>query len=137
MEQSSELKAVLLSFYEALTTGDIGFIKNITSRRDGVLMIGTDPNEWWADYETIIRVNEAQINEMGGIPVEAGDPQAYSEGDVGWVADQGKFKLPDGSEIPLRVTGVFLKENGDWKLVQIHASIGVSNEDAFGQELTQ
>lgn len=132
MEQSSELKAVLLSFYEALTTGDIGFIKNITSRRDGVLMIGTDPNEWWADYETIIRINEAQIKEMGGIPIEAGDPQAFSQGSVGWVADQAKVKLPDGSEVPFRLTGVLHKENGEWKMIQWHVSIGVPNEEAFG-----
>ena len=137
MEKSPELKALLLSLYDAFTEGDTDFIKNVTSRREGVLMIGTDPNEWWANYETIIRVNASQMEEMGGIPLEAGDPQAFVEGNVGWVADQGKFKLPDGKEIPLRLTGVFLKENGDWKLVQMHASIGVPNEKAFGQDLPQ
>jgi len=137
MQKSSELKALLLNFYEACTNGDTSFIKEITSRRDGALMIGTDPDEWWADYDTIIRVNEAQMQEMGGIPIEAGEPEAYTEGTVGWVADQAKFKLPDGTEIPLRLTGVFLKESGDWKVVQMHASIGVPNEEAFGQDLTQ
>jgi hypothetical protein len=132
MEKSSELKALLMSFYEALTQADIEFIKNFTSRRDGVLMIGTDPNEWWADYETIIRENEAEIKEMGGIPIEAGDPQAFSQGSVGWVADQAKVKLPDGSEVPFRLTGVLHKENGEWKMIQWHVSIGVPNEEAFG-----
>jgi hypothetical protein len=135
MEKSPELEALLMSFYEALTEGDISYIKNITSRRDGVLMIGTDPNEWWADYDTIIRVNEAQIKEMGGIPVEAGDPQAFTEGSVGWVADQALIRLADGPDIPFRLTGVLHKENNEWKMVQWHVSIGVPNEEAFGQDL--
>lgn len=137
MEKSSELKALCLSWYEAFEQGDIDFIKNFTSRREGVLMIGTDPNEWWADYDTIITVNDAQIKEMGGIPIEAGDPQAFNEGGVGWVADQAKVKLPDGTEIPFRLTGVLHKEDGNWKMVQWHVSIGVPNEEAFGQDLPQ
>ena len=137
MEKSSELKALLLSFYGAFTKGDISFIKDITSRREGVLMIGTDPDEWWADYDTIIRVNEAQMQEMGGMQIEAGEPQAYTEGTVGWVADQANMKLPDGANIPFRLTGVFHKENGDWKIIQWHVSIGVPNDEAFGQQLPQ
>ena len=46
------------------------------------------------------------------------------------------MKLPDGTEIPFRITGVYHQENGEWKVVQWHASIGISNEEAIGQELT-
>lgn len=63
-------------------------------------------------------------------------PQAYSEGTVGWVADHFKLRLPDGAEIPVRLTAVFRKENNDWKIVLRHASIGVPNEDVFGKTLT-
>ena len=45
-----------------------------------------------------------------------GDPQAYSEGDVGWVADRPKFRLPDGTELPVRMSIVFAKEDGQWKM---------------------
>jgi hypothetical protein len=62
-----------------------------------------------------------------------GDPQAYYHGDVGWFADQIKFVLADGSETPMRLTGVLEKEAGEWKVVQWHFSIGVANVDtAFG-----
>lgn len=72
-------------------------------------MVGTDPNEWWADYATIIKIFKTQLKEMSGIQVIAGNPQAYHDGNFGWVADRPKLRLPDGKEIPLRQTGVFLK----------------------------
>ena len=61
------------------------------------------------------------------------DPQTYSRGDVGWFADQGKFVLASGTEIPIRITGVYEKEAGKWKLVQWHGSVGIPNTDVgFG-----
>ncbi len=60
---------------------------------------------------------------------------AFEEGTVGWVADQGTFRMPDGTEVPFRMTVVVHREDGDWKVVQEHASIGVRNEDALGVEL--
>jgi ketosteroid isomerase-like protein len=37
-------------------------------------------------------------------------------------------KPPDGTEIEFRMTAVFHNENGQWKVVQQHASVGVPNE---------
>ena len=51
-------------------------------------------------------------------------------------ADRPKFRLPDGTEIPLRMTFVFVREEGEWKVAQQHISIGVPNEQIVGQELT-
>lgn len=79
----------------------------------------------------------AQIQEQGGgIPIVAGNIDAYSEGDIGWFADRSLFNLADGTDIPFRHTGVLHKEDGEWKFIQLHASIGVSNEEEFGKELT-
>ncbi len=73
---------------------------------------------------------------MGGFVLTDANPQAYSEGTVGWVADYPKLRLPDGTEIPFRITTVYPKENGAWKMVQWHGSIGVPNEEMVGQDLT-
>ena len=51
-------------------------------------------------------------------------------------SSDGKVRLPDGTDIPLRLTMVFHQENSDWKIVQWHISTGVSNEDAVGKALT-
>lgn len=137
MKKSSELIKPLLSFYEAYTKGDIPFILDLFSRADGALVIGTDPGEWWAGCSTIRRVVKAQMEEAGGVAFVPSDPQAYCEGTVGWVADRATFKLPDGTERPVRITAVLHRENDEWKIVQFHGSFGIPNEEAFGQELPQ
>lgn len=122
--------------YKALSSGDIAFMERYLSQQDGVLAIGTDPKEWWSGYTTIIKIFKDEMENMGGISFIAGNPQAYSDDGIGWVADHPKFKLPDGTEIPFRLTCIFRKESNVWKIVQWHASIGVRNEDMFGSMFT-
>jgi hypothetical protein len=51
MEKSVELKNVILGVYESMSKGDDC---SIFSRQVGVFGIGSDPNEWWADYDSIV-----------------------------------------------------------------------------------
>lgn len=136
MKKSDELRTLTLESYNAFEKGDYTFFERHTSKEDGVLAIGSDPEEWWAGYDTITRVFKAQMQEMGGFVLADADPQAFSEGSVGWVADYPKMRLPDGTEIPFRITAVYQKENGAWKMVQWHGSIGMPNEEMIGQDLT-
>lgn len=136
MQPSSELKQLVLRTYEALASGDTTFYERHLSHHEGVLIIGSDPSEWWIGYDTITQVFKAQMQELGGVSCIPGDPQAYSLGDVGWVADCPKFRLPDGTELPVRMSIVFVKEDGVWKVSHQHISIGVSNQEVVGQELT-
>jgi ketosteroid isomerase-like protein len=135
MERSDELRDLVLRFYDALATGDVAFFDRHLSRDAEVRGIGTDSQEWWSGAR-VAEVFKEQIEAMGGgMPVKPGDPEAYVEGSVGWVADRGTLVLPDGTELPLRFTGVAHREEGEWKFVQSHGSFGVPNEDAIGQEL--
>jgi ketosteroid isomerase-like protein len=132
MQPSMELKELVLRTYAAMSNGDTSFYDNHLSRQDGVLIIGSDPDEWWTGYQTITDVFKAQMREMGGVSCLPGDPQAYSQGDVGWVADRPKFQLPDGTELPVRMSIVFAKEDGEWKVTHQHISIGVPNDQVVG-----
>lgn len=137
MERSPELRDLTVRVYQAIAGGDADFFDQLVSRQEGLIAIGTDPTEWWADYRSFVGALRAQLREMGGgFPVAPGDPQAYREGPVGWVADRGTLTLPDSPAIPLRLTLVFHQEGGAWKVVQWHASLGVANEEAVGQTLT-
>ncbi len=136
MEQSTELKELYLQCCEAMSSGDYSFFERYFSQKDGVLAIGTDPTEWWPGYATITRVFKAQLKEMGGFQILADTPLAYRDGSIGWVAGQPTLKLPDGTEMNVRLTAVFQKEQVGWKIVQWHFSIGISNEDLIGETLT-
>jgi len=133
MERSDELRELMLRFYDAMGGGDTVFVDRHFSRDPEARAIGTDPQEWWSGPR-VVEVFKEQLDAMGGrMPFKPGDPEAYVEGSVGWVADQSAFILPDGGELPFRVTCVLHREDGEWKFVQSHASVGVANEEAFGE----
>jgi hypothetical protein len=137
LEHAPELRDLTLRLYEALSIGDVAYLEQRISREPGVLGIGTDPQEWWPDHTSLVGAFRTQIQEVGGgFPVTAGDPQAYREGPVGWVADRATFNLPDLPPIPFRLTMVLHQETGTWKLIQWHISLGVANEEVVGHELT-
>ena len=55
--------------------------------------------------------------------------EAFSEGTVGWATTTVTISLPDGRHVSPRWSSVFRLEDGVWKFVQTHASIGVPNEE--------
>jgi ketosteroid isomerase-like protein len=137
MQRDTELEAFVGRIYDVFNTGDVASIPDLVSDDDGVLGIGTDPREWWVG-PAVIEAFKTQPPEMhaAGLRFEPGEAQAYAEGSVGWIADQPTLKLPDGEELPMRFTAVCHQEDGSWKMVQFHLSLGASNEEAIGEELT-
>jgi hypothetical protein len=119
-------------------TGGVSIVGDFVSTEEDVLGIGTDPREWWAGSEAFRAAWNTQLPEMhaAGLRFEPGDIQAFSEGSIGWFADQPTLKMPDGGEVPMRLSGVCRQEDGAWKMVQFHLSIGMLNEEALGEELT-
>ena len=138
MEQSDELRELMVRFYEAVNNGDFSFVERYVSRQEGAVFVGTDPSEWWEGFGAFVEAMRTQEEAMGdgGLQIVPSQLQAYREGSVGWVIDRESFRLPDGTEIPSRNTAVFHKEDGEWKLVHAHASIGARNEDVFGEDVT-
>lgn len=133
MERSPSLEKELERLYDAFSHGDGAAMEALTTTRDGFVFIGTDPDEWFEDVPGARQLLEAQAS--SGITVEHGTPLAFEEGTVGWVADRGQFRLPDGTSVPFRITAVFHREAGAWKLVQEHASIATTNAEALGVDI--
>ena len=138
MQRSSDLAGHVGRTYESFNTGDASTADHFLSAEEDILGVGTDPREWWTGSSALRETWNTQLPEMhaGSVHFEPSDIQAYSEGSVGWFADQPTLTMPDGSGVPPRITGVLRKENGGGKTVQFHFSFGVRNEEAFGEELT-
>jgi hypothetical protein len=111
-------------------------LMDLISSERGVMTIGADPQEWWDERGKLRHAFEAQLKELGGARLVAGDPQGYEEGSVGWASDRPTIRMADGTEIPTRVTVVVRREGDGWKLVQTPISLGVANEEAVGRTLT-
>jgi hypothetical protein len=94
-----------------------------------VLGIGSDPDEWWIGRERLLSILGTQLTEMAGARWELGE-SITSEG---WMAAKLDVVLPDGARAPGRLT---VACTPDAKIEHFHFSLGVSNEEAIGQELT-
>lgn len=132
MNRSTELETLILQLHGQGSPGDIPVtFDSLLSRQDGVLVIGTDPTEWWQDHDEIIRAYQGTGNadNSGEKPhAKIKELNAFSEGSVGWVTGCKVYTLADGKDIPIRLTYILHHEDFGWKLVHIHYSIGIPNE---------
>ncbi|MDQ2852159.1 MAG: nuclear transport factor 2 family protein, partial [Actinomycetota bacterium] len=102
---------------------------------DMTVAIGTDEEEWDTDHAGAVAGFFSQSQEAGFVTVQAGSPRGYSDGGFGWFQDRALVTLADGESVPVRVTGVVRFEDGRWRLVQVHVSIGLPNAE-LGLDLT-
>jgi class 3 adenylate cyclase len=137
MEPSEEIRSVIRRFYEALRDGDEEAVSNRISRQPGFERYGSDPEEWWRDGEEAALIFKQQMREMnGGYPFELiEEPTGYREGNVGWGGFQTWITDPAGGAL-WRATFVLHLEHGDWRIVQAHSAIPVTNVSR-GFELTR
>ena len=127
-ERSSEIERVLRDTVDAMARSDFDEVGRLTSRDDCVLAIGTDASEWSEGYDQIMRLFRDSTPEGElGISVGLDDVRGFREGSVGWAASRGYFEL-QGRRVAVRLTAVMREEDGEWKAVQSHASIGVPND---------
>jgi uncharacterized protein (TIGR02246 family) len=125
-----EIRAVFDQLLEAQNAGDADQVRARLSERPDAVHIGTDADEWWTSKQIVDAV--AAAGGADEIQVVADDVDIHFQGDLAWVEGRGRFTRADGGERPVRMTGVFVREDGQWKVVQSHASIAVPNDDIFG-----
>jgi hypothetical protein len=123
MRQSDEVRGAILYYCDRLSAGDVGSFDEVVSQDPATLVIGTAPGEWVTERDRLRFGFEVE-----GVRFEAKDPVGYEEGSLGWVVDQPTFFFPDGSAMETRMTAVMHQEEGRWKLVHMHLSVGVPDE---------
>ena len=132
LEPTADVQEMMRRFYEAVSRGDFESVDRLVSRRAGMKWIGTDPTEWWEDFEAVAKAWRTQAAAMGGpTRITGGNATAYQNGNVAWVSDRPAFNLSGGRTLPFRFTVVWLREPEGWRIVQAHASFGIANETAL------
>ena len=129
MERSPELEKVVVQRFDAATRGDPSLIDRHVSRQGGRRLVGTDPDEWFEGSAAAEFLREGLPGGGGGVR-SLSDLQAFSEGTVGWAMTRFTLTFPDGSSVSPRWSAVFHREDDEWKFVQLHASVGVTNEES-------
>lgn len=133
---SSGIRALIERYAEAVRQGDIDAIAELVDDSEDVLVIGTDPHEWWAGHDRLIGVYRAQQAEMGSkVTVSTLELETAREiGEAGWFAGRIHFETRE-VDLPVRVSGVARRRGDEWRIVHLHVSVGAANEETIGLEL--
>lgn len=126
MKRSPDVERLIRESSEAMLRGDTKAVLDTTSKEPGVIMIGSDPNEWWRGHDAIVDALRSEV-EDGDTSGEITEVEAYEEGDVAWATMRGAF-IDRNGRVAFRGTTVLHREDGQWRVVQSHASIGVPND---------
>jgi len=95
------------------------FMQSLYSR-ENILILGTMPNEIYSGYEKATRLVETDWESWGDCKFEVDSANISSLGNTAWFSTKGyvKFDLSKFLVIPLRLTGIMVKEDQEWKFQQ-------------------
>jgi ketosteroid isomerase-like protein len=124
MEPAPEVRDVYVQYTKALSSGDASSLLGTFSQEPGVIEIGSAPDAWTEGHEDITDRLTDVFRGLAGTSIEPGDVKAFQEGTVAWLADRPTLTTPDGMRVFARITAVFRREDGAWKIVQSHFSMG-------------
>jgi hypothetical protein len=132
LRRSVELRDLNLAAFEDYSREEASLIERHTSRQEEVRLIGTDPDEWFQG-EQVAEVLRREAEDPSFKVSSLDELDVFVEGSVGWASGRPTWILEDGREVPSRWTAVFHQEDGEWKVVQAHTSVGVPDEELFGE----
>ncbi|HVF18986.1 MAG TPA: adenylate/guanylate cyclase domain-containing protein [Mycobacteriales bacterium] len=134
MERSPELEQYLRSLYELPADQKASSMHDIWSQHPDTLGIGTSPDEFF-DAAALRDIPEVQAEELDAVTLRDLDLRAWVEGDIGWAVAIVDWDYPD-RRVRTRDTTVLRREDGRWRMILSHSSIGVSNQYQLGVDLT-
>jgi len=123
MRESTDVTKAWLRFCDGVSNGRVEQFDDIVSA-EAKLVIGTAPGENITDREGMRFGFETE-----GVSLESRSALGYEEGSLGWIVDEPRFGMPDGSSFDCRVTAVARKEGATWRLVHAHFSVGVPDDE--------
>lgn len=126
MHESSDVTDAWLRFCLGVTQGRADQFDDIVSK-GATSIIGTAPGETVTDGAGMRFGFETE-----GITLMSRRAVGFEEGTLGWVTDQPRLGLSDGSGMDWRVTAVVRKEDRTWRLLHAHFSVGVPDDEVLG-----
>jgi hypothetical protein len=118
---TAEVAQLVGALFTALSMGDVTWMEQHVLFDDNAVHIGVGNAHWRNPRELLEGLREQFALEPMQWRVTA--PVYLHRGDAVCVVDRPVISFDDGSELPCRVTLLFLHE-GSWKLAHTHLSVG-------------
>ncbi len=129
---SPELEAIARRWMDLLMQSDGAGAVNLFSRSDHLTYCGSGPGEVWSGsflHDTYAQ-HVAEIPRSGARNVQV---RAFENGTTGWAFWEGDITwFAPGRTARFRTTLVFTMDDAIWRVVHVHHSNPVSNQDTFG-----
>lgn len=131
---SSELCTIVMRWLKAYGAGDKETVKNLFLEDPALTYIGSAEGEVWRG----VGLPQALASYMDDIPNFTYDPPdicGYTCGQMGWVDIVATTTTQiSGQSVPFRSTFILALDKGVWRIVHIHHSNPVPNQQAMGYE---
>jgi len=125
MKESTAVRDAMHRFFDRLSANDVSAFYDLVEVGDATLVLGTAPGEIVRDEERLRFGFEFE-----GLTMKPGEEHgAWEEGTVGCYVGEPIITLPNGTKQSWRMTTVWHRSGDTWKLVHMHASVGVPDEE--------
>ena len=131
-----KVKEIVDAFTKTLETEDMQMFEKIASHDEDMVNFGTDAAERWIGYTALKEAVQKQFDAFESTKMTVRDQviKVHKSGEAAWfseIADWNVIAMGDTIEIKdSRFTGVLEKRDGNWVIVQFHASVPVSGQAA-------
>ena len=125
----TEVIEIIRLLYTSFEQEDMDLMSSVMSHDEDMVSFGTGLTEHHVGWKQWKEAHLGQFEVFDDIRVTSKDLTVFigSSRDVAWFADVNDWHLvvdKDSIDVPdIRITGVLEKKAGDWKIVQIHASV--------------
>jgi hypothetical protein len=119
MEITVQLKKFQDGYYKRDPESIDTFMQSLYSR-ENILILGTMPGEIYSGYENATRLVKTDWDSWGDCKFEIDSANISSSGNTAWFSTRGyvEFDLSSLLVIPLRLTGIMVKEDREWRFQQ-------------------
>ena len=139
-DEISKVEIILEKYVMANENKDFSLIEQIWATDEDIVLIGTDSDEQFVGWEEIRPAIQHQFAEFEDTYISILDQMINisEEGNTAWFSQfinyNFIYKGQARSFKGIRYTGVMVKRDGTWKMVQSHLSIPVKEGTELGVE---
>lgn len=127
-----ELAILVREWYYAASEGQVEQFLNFFLKDERTCYFGTDPGELWYGYDQIRANMEENFKQYKKWTIMSKNLVVHQFGEVAVFTDEVELSAhygDTGIAEESRMTGVLIRHQGEWKILQAHFSLGVTNAE--------